>query len=96
MKINGKEYTERELDFNMVCDLSDMGINLYAEHISMHPLLRAYLAICGGISKAEAGQEIQEHVLAGGDLTELQAAFHTAMDNSGFFKALQERAQKNA
>ena len=96
MTVNGKQYRAKPIDFNAVCDLEDMGISLLAENVKALSTARAYLAICMGLSAAEAGKEIEAHVLNGGNMDfmdELMVSFQREVDNSGFFLALSQTTQ---
>ena len=94
MVINGKEYRAPEIDFNLVCDMGDLGVDIYA--ISEKPLqvLRGFLAIAGNMNLAEAGAEINAHIVGGGDLKEINKELTEAFNNSGFFNAMVDRAKK--
>lgn len=88
MIINGKEYKSKEFDFNMVCDLAAHGVNIYSiDPLPMNVALRAYFAVCAGISLEAAGNILGAHLMNGGDLTELTDAFNDKLENSGFFKS---------
>lgn len=43
-KLNGKEYEAKEFDFNLICDLEDMGISLDAAAEKTMNLIRAYIS----------------------------------------------------
>ena len=58
MKIQ-KEYEAKEFDFNLICDLEDMGISLDAAAEKTMNLIRAYISFCIGKGK-EHGQELSE------------------------------------
>ena len=53
--INGREYTAKPFDFNMICDLEDLGVSI--EDIERKPvsIVRAYAGICMGKSAKESG-----------------------------------------
>lgn len=93
-KINGKTYKAKEVDFNFLCDLEDEGVSL--DNMERKPMaaVRAYFTVCYGGDKESAGNEIQAHIINGGDLTDVMAAFSDAMQKSDFFRALTKRAQK--
>lgn len=99
LRINGKEYKKAEIDFNSVCELEDMGVNLFnLKKVSEVKLARAYVALCmGGADRLEvAGVEINKHIINGGDLLPIIEAFGKAVEESGFFQALNKRtAEEN-
>ena len=71
-----------------------MGVNL--ADIGKKPMgvMRAYLAVSGNMDLNEAGEEIEQHVVNGGDLNDLQTVFAKELESSGFFKSLLEVANK--
>lgn len=84
--INGKKVVAKDFDFNMVADIEEMGMDMEKVFKSPTSSCRAYLALCLGITKEEAGMEIQEHLKNGGDLQELIVAFADKLNNSDFFQ----------
>lgn len=86
--INGKSYVASEITFNSICELEDAGISL--SDIEKKPIstVRAYLAVCGNIDNATAGNEIQAHLISGGSLDEIMAVFRDELSDSDFFQAL--------
>lgn len=93
MIINGKEITAKPIDFNATIELNDLGGDIYSFGTKPLAALRAYLAYCEGVSAEEAGQEIEAHIVGGGDLSDLSAAFMKACDDSAFFKAMIAKAK---
>lgn len=88
--INGKRYNALEFDFNLICDLEDLGVSM--ERIKQNPAsaIRAYLALCMDAEKADAGAEIQAHMVKGGTLDELTSAMTVMLENSDFFRSLSQ------
>lgn len=98
IKINDKEYKEAEITFNNICALEDMGCSIQNILTNTFSSARAYLALCMGGNKNAmiiAGNEIEEHIKKGGELTDLLSAFAKAIEESGFFQALNKKAEKN-
>ena len=93
MIINGKEITAKPIDFNATIELNDLGGDIYSFGTKPLAALRAYLAYCEGVSAEEAGQEIEAHIVGGGDLSNLSTAFMKACDDSAFFKAMITKAK---
>lgn len=93
MIINGKEITAKPIDFNATIELNDLGGDIYSFGTKPLAALRAYLAYCEGVSAEEAGQEIEAHIIGGGDLSDLSTAFMKACDDSAFFKAMITKAK---
>lgn len=90
-KVNEKEYTARVFDFNLMCDMEDMGVPLQQAGEKNFKFIRSYFSLCAGISEEEAGKEIEAHVISGGDLDDISNAMSEEMDKSDFFRALMER-----
>lgn len=93
MIINGKEITAKSIDFNAAIELNDLGGDIYSFGTKPLAVLRAYLAYCEGIDAEAAGREIESHIVGGGDLSDLSAAFMKACDDSAFFKAMIAKAE---
>lgn len=91
-KINGIEYKAKPFDFNLVCDLEDMGITLNNMSGRNTSLIRAYFSLCSGLGKEEAGKEIERQFVKYGDLNDISEALNKEMESSDFFRSLTERA----
>lgn len=91
--VNGKEYKAKAFDFNMICDLEDMGIQLQAAGQKPMSMVRAYFAICAGNGKEFAGKEMEEHIINGGSFDDIMAAISDEMEKSDFFRNLQKKAE---
>ena len=92
--INGKTYTAAPFNFNTVCDLEEMGMSLSS--VSKNPMtaVRAYFTICSGGNKERAGNEIEQHVINGGDLSVIVEAMNKEMEASDFFHALNKSPEE--
>lgn len=95
-KVNGKTYIAKEFDFNMVCDLEDMGIKLEDAAEKPMALTRAYFNICSGLGKEFAGKEIEEHMINGGTLDDISAVMMDKMNDSDFFRHLNQTEETEA
>ena len=86
--LNGVTYVAKPFDFDMVCELEDMGVTF--ERIDKMPmsLIRAYFAICANTDKEQAAALIQNHMIKGGKLDDVTNAMSKEMENSDFFRAL--------
>lgn len=90
-KVNGKTYKSKEFDFNMMCELEDMGFSI-AEFAKKPTVgIRAYMAVCMDGTLEDAGKEIEEHIVNGGALTPIINAMSSEMEKSDFFRALTKR-----
>jgi len=93
--VNGRLYKAVPFTFNTLADLEDMGISL--EDMRKKPMatLRAYFALCAGGDAAYAGQELQAHMIAGGNLESISAAMAAEMEDSDFFRSLGTQSNEN-
>ena len=89
--INGKLYQAREITFNTICELEDAGVSL--TEIEQKPIstVRSYFAICLGGNKEYAGQEIERHIINGGNLDEIMTAFRNIQTGEGREKCINEK-----
>ena len=87
-EINGKEYIAKAFDFNLVCDLEDMGISVSTAQDKPMSTARAYFALCTGRGKVYAGQELEAHIANGGDFNEIMEVMSEEMEKSDFFRSL--------
>lgn len=94
--INGKEYIARGFDFNTVCDLEDLGVSLDGMDEKPMSMVRAYFQLCAGVSKKDAGNILQAHLISGGSMDELTKAMSLEMEESDFFQALSKKAKADA
>ena len=94
--VNGVTYTAKPFDFDMVCDLEDMGVSF--ERIDKMPvsLIRAYFAICANTDKEQAAALLQNHIVKGGQLNDITEAMAKEMENSDFFRAFQSDENKTS
>lgn len=89
--INGKQYKAKEFDFNLICDLEMLGVNVSNIQDTPKSFYRAYLSLCGNMDLQAAGWEIESHLVNGGDLFEMDETISSMSDTSKLFKALSER-----
>jgi len=94
--INGVTYSAKPFDFDMVCQLEEMGVTF--ERIDKMPMsiIRAYFAICAGISKEQAAELIQNHLIKGGTLEDVTEPMAKEMNDSDFFRALSQKEEQTS
>lgn len=94
--VNGVTYIAKPFDFDLVCELEDLGVTF--ERIDKMPmsLIRAYFAICAETDKAQAAALIQNHMINGGKLDDITDAMSKEMDASDFFRSLQPAKEKTS
>ena len=93
--IDGNRIKAAEADFNFVAFLEENNVPVM--DIQKKPLSTAklYVAYCLGADPEIAGNLINNHIIGGGDITDLMNMIAKKVDESGFFRALQERATEN-
>ena len=92
IKINGIEFEPAAMTFNTLCVMEECGAPMDTWDRLNMSLLRGYLAASLDVDAKTAGRLIGEHVVGGGSLDELRAAFSQAAEESDFFAALRNRA----
>jgi hypothetical protein len=91
--INGKQYKAIPFDFNLACDLSEIGISMDLMVSQPMVAVRGYFACVLGGNKELAGKELGEHVIGGGDFNDLMDVISEEMEKSDFFQALAKTNQ---
>lgn len=91
--VNGKEYKAKPFDFNLVCDLEDMGISLEQASNKPMSMVRAYFGLCAGKGREYAGKEIEAHIIGGGKFDDVMTAMSAEMEKSDFFRHLNKTAE---
>lgn len=89
----GKEYVAKEVDFNLVVDMQELGFDI-AELRKAPKAIRAYFAYCSGMTLEDAGKEISKHFVENGELPNIEEAFSKEIEASDFFRSLVAKAQK--
>ena len=94
--INGKEYKAKPFDFNLVCDLEDMGISLEEAGRKPMSMVRAYFGICAGKGKNFSGKEMEAHIINGGKFDEMEKSdfFHSLNKTEKTENATDKRTEK--
>lgn len=83
--LNGNRIVAKEFDFNLLCDLDDMGISIQDAGKKPLSFVRAYVAICMNIDLSTAGYEIQEH-MKNDTLDAIFEVMNKEIDESDFFR----------
>lgn len=91
--VNGKEYKAKPFDFNLICDLEDMGISLEEMGNKKMSMVRAYFALCAGKGNEFAGKELNAHFVNGGKFEDIISAMNEEMEISDFFQAFNKTAE---
>lgn len=88
MKINGKEYNVKEIDFNTMCELEDNGVSISDMEKKPFSVIRGFLAVIMNVDHTTAGKELSEHIEKGGSIEKLANEISNLVENSGFFQAM--------
>lgn len=94
-KVNEENYMARQFDFNMICELEEMGVSLDKMQTSPLSAVRAYFALCAGRDLQYAGDKLEEHMLNGGNFDEIVVAMSDALEKSDFFRNLSKKTEAN-
>lgn len=92
--VNGVTYVARPFDFNLLCDLEDMGSSANNLGNNTMSTARTYFALCSGLDKVSAGAELQAHIIKGGNFAELIDVMLKEMDESDFFQAMTKNEEE--
>lgn len=92
--INEKKYKATPFDFNLICDLEDMGVDIANANKKPMSMVRAYFALCVNGDKEYAGKEMEAHLTKGGSFDELINAMTKEMDESDFFRNLSQSEEE--
>lgn len=93
-EINGKVYHAKPIDFNAICDLEDLGLDVSDIFNKQMKGARAYLAFCGGMDVESAGLEIQAHVISKKNINDIIEAMQNAVIESDFFRPFTQGAEE--
>lgn len=89
LKLNGRTFRARDIDFNFVCILGENDIDIQEIGKKVLPSLRVYVAYCMGVDDTDiAGNEINLHILNGGSLEDISSVFVAKVNESAFFQAI--------
>lgn len=87
IKINGKNYKLKEVDFNGICVLEDLGFSAAEIKSKTFSSMRACFAYHAGLDLVSASKEIEEHFKNKGKFEDF-APFIEKVVNSDFFQNL--------
>ena len=91
--VNGKEYKTAGINFNTVCELENRGITLADMSKKPNAFIRVYFAISANCLNEQAGEELEQHVINGGDFENIYTVIANEVQDSGFFRALTKKAE---
>lgn len=85
--INSKDYTFKNIDFNGICELEDLGVDLASMKSKSFSAIRGLLAYHGNMTVEQAGAEIMSHIANGGSFDDFAPMFNHFSD-CDFFRQL--------
>lgn len=98
VKINNKKYEVKELGFSDMVHMEEMGFSVIEsfKKKQFFSLATAFAGIAAHCDREDAEYLCEQHILGGGNIADVVTAFNTAVEESGFFKKLLGREQKEA
>lgn len=97
--INNKKYTVPALAFKDMMHMENMGFSVLdiIQNQKIFSIAAAFTGVVANCDREEAERLVEQHVLGGGNLTEIYKSFAKALNESDFFKALlEDAAEKGA
>lgn len=91
--LNKVVYQAKKIGFNTICAWEESGISLDQMQTKPMSMIRAYVAYCANRSIEEIGEEIEKHIIGGGDFKDIMDVLGEEMNESGFFQALGKNAE---
>ncbi len=90
VRINNKQYEVPEFGFRTSKKLEQCGVSIFklADPNYMFTIVSAFVAVVANVSPDDADALVEQHMLGGGELEPLYAAYTAAITESGFFKKL--------
>lgn len=90
--INGKEFELREIDFNAVCELEDLGMSIIdiKDKTFLFKSIRALVAFVERCDLEKAGKEVEAHLTNKGKINDFTPLFEM-VSKSDFFRNLSQQ-----
>ena len=101
VKINNKTYTVAELKIEDYLKMEEQGISILEAFQKRQTMLvaMAFTCVVTGLERDDAAELLNQHVLGGGNILDIVAAFNKAISESDFFKRMlgaNQKAEKKA
>lgn len=93
--INNKEYDYKNISFDIMCQLEDLGTqpgDIFAKPMNF---VRSYFAILADITLANASKEIEAHMASGNTLSQLLDLINDDLEHSDFFQGILKTVIEN-
>lgn len=90
VKINNKKYDVPDLTFRHLAVMEEQGFSVLDAFRKKQIFLLAmgFVCVVTGEDREEAERLLEQHVLGGGDISEIYLAFGEAVDRSAFFRKM--------
>lgn len=88
--INGKDYKLKNIDFNAVCELEDLGMSIVDIKNKTFKSIRALVALVIDSDLNTASKEIEAHIKNKGKFDDFKPLFDMVA-NSDFFRNLSQQ-----
>ena len=90
VKINGKEYRVKEMQFGEYAKMEEQGFSIIDAFRKKQLLLIAmgFTCVAADCDREEAERLITQHVLGGGNVVDITNAFAEAVSESDFFQKM--------
>ena len=92
--INSKDYKLKEINFNNICELEELGLSLDGIKKSKMTSIRALLAFAGEMTPEEAGNEIMEHLKKGGTFDDFAPLMNSFVESDFFLTIRQPKTEE--
>lgn len=93
--INNIEYNYKNISFDIMCQLEDLGTQPGDIFVKPMNFVRAYFAVLADIDLASASKEIETHMTAGNTLSQLLDLINDDLENSDFFQGILKTVIEN-
>lgn len=92
--VNGKVYQSKEFTFGVIRQFEDYGLQMSEIQNKPMTMVSAYLSVCGKMPLDKADEEINEHIINGGNFDDVMEVISEEMNNSRFFQALNKKSEE--
>lgn len=86
--LNGKEYKIKDVNFDGMCELEELGLSLTTVKNKPLTAFRALVSYYCDMPIEEATKEIEAHLRSGGDFTKIYSDLVERLSESGFFQLI--------
>lgn len=95
-EMNGKIISPKPITFNTICELEERGFDISDLGSHTMSFIRVFVSIWGNMELNKAGDEIEQYLVDGGDISVITDAITEAVNESGFFNHKGKKTPKKA